>query len=282
MTSKRIRLAIIAAAVVAVGGTAVALGATGVGAPSSNYYSHMYQMMGSGYAYQPSKPAPVNTVAGARAEGQKFADRLGLKVAEVLQFKDNFYAKLVDARGNGATEVLVDPQTGLVSIEYGPAMMWNTRYGMGRAASWMMGSYGRSMMHSYGGAMMGEYGYGTTTAGGTTTTANPGYGYGMMGGNGGMMGGYGYNGAGTTTSGSGTKPGATSVSITEAHTLAQRWLDANQPGVQVESGGDAFPGYYTLETLKDAKITGMISVNATTGAVWPHWWHGDFIAKWEA
>jgi hypothetical protein len=27
------------------------------------------------------------------------------------------------------------------------------------------------------------------------------------------------------------------------------------------------------------KITGMISVNASTGAVWPHWWHGAFIAK---
>jgi hypothetical protein len=25
----------------------------------------------------------------------------------------------------------------------------------------------------------------------------------------------------------------------------------------------------------------MISVNATTGAVWPHWWHGAFIAKSE-
>ena len=48
---------------------------------------------------------------------------------------------------------------------------------------------------------------------------------------------------------------------------------------KVESGGDAFPGYYTLETLKGGKITGMISVNATTGAVWPHWWHGPFIAK---
>ena len=49
--------------------------------------------------------------------------------------------------------------------------------------------------------------------------------------------------------------------------------------MKVESGGDAFPGYYTLETLKAGKITGMISVNASTGAVWPHWWHGAFIAK---
>ena len=71
----------------------------------------------------------------------------------------------------------------------------------------------------------------------------------------------------------------TSVSFAAAHTLAQRWLDQNEPGVNVESGGDAFPGYYTLETLKGGKITGMISVNGSSGAVWPHWWHGAFIAK---
>jgi hypothetical protein len=49
--------------------------------------------------------------------------------------------------------------------------------------------------------------------------------------------------------------------------------------VTVETGGDAFPGYYTLETLKGGRISGMVSVNASTGAVWPHWWHGAFIAK---
>ena len=99
-----------------------------------------------------------------------------------------------------------------------------------------------------------------------------------MGGSGngaGMMGGYG-PAAGTSTT---TPSTTTSVSLAEAHTLAQRWLDTNEPGVTVETGGDAFPGYYTLETLKDGKITGMISVNASTGAVWPHWWHGAFIAK---
>jgi hypothetical protein len=67
-----------------------------------------------------------------------------------------------------------------------------------------------------------------------------------------------------------------------ARGLAQRWLGSHDPGVEVETGGDAFPGYYTLETLKGGRITGMISINATTGTVWPHWWHGAFVAKWEA
>jgi hypothetical protein len=208
----------------------------------------------------------IHTLAGARSDAQQFASRLGLRVDEVMQFERNFYAKLVDSSGSGATEVLVDPSTGVVSIEYGPAMMWNTRYGMGRSAGSMMGSYGRGMMRGQGyGAMMG----------GSTSTA--GYGPGMMGGSGsgsgGMMGGYGNAGS------SATAPATTSVSLARAHTLAQRWLDRNEAGVKVESGGDAFPGYYTLETLKAGQITGMISVNASTGAVWPHWWHGAFIAK---
>ena len=188
-----------------------------------------------------------------------------------MQFQRNFYAKLVDSQGNGATEVLVDPSSGVVSIEYGPAMMWNTRYGMGRSAGSMMGSYGRGMMRVQGnGAMMGDRSGSSTTTGG--------YGQGMMGGSGnatGMMGGYGPPGGTSTTAPSTT----TGVSLADAHTLAQRWLDSNQPGVTVETGGDTFPGYYTLETLKGGKITGMMSVNASTGSVWPHWWHGAFIAK---
>jgi hypothetical protein len=281
MRSNRIAIVAVAASALAVIGAVVALAATGTG--SSNYGTG-YGMMGSGYVYQPAKPTPVRTLMAARSDAQKFADRLGLKVDEVLQFKDNFYTKLIDSNGNGATEVLVDPATGLVSIEYGPAMMWNTRYGMGRRAAGMMGSYGASMMRNYRGAMMGEYGP-SSTGSRTATTTTPSYGYGMMGGSGsgGMMGG---SGSGGMMGGSGSEAGSTgsgntTVTMAVAHTLAQQWLDRHEPGVKVETGGDAFPGYYTLETLRGGKIAGMISVNATTGAVWPHWWHGAFTAKSE-
>ena len=37
-----------------------------------------------------------------------------------------------------------------------------------------------------------------------------------------------------------------------------------------------FPGYYTLHTLQDGDVEGMLSVNAVTGAVWRHTWHGEF------
>jgi hypothetical protein len=33
-----------------------------------------------------------------------------------------------------------------------------------------------------------------------------------------------------------------------------------------------------VETLRDGKIAGMMSVNAYTGAVFYHTWHGSFVA----
>ena len=170
MRHKRIASTLVAVAVLALVGAAVAFAATRT---SSSSYGYGPGMMGGRYGYQPATTTSVRTLTAARTQAQKFADRLGLRVDEVLQFKDNFYAKLVDSSGNGATEVLVDPQTGAVSIEYGPAMMWNTKYGMGRAAVDMMGSYGRAMMRGYGGPMTGEYAPGSTTSG-AGTTASPG------------------------------------------------------------------------------------------------------------
>jgi hypothetical protein len=38
-----------------------------------------------------------------------------------------------------------------------------------------------------------------------------------------------------------------------------------------------FYGYYTLHTLRDGEIEGMLSVNGYTGEVWYHAWHGPFI-----
>lgn len=73
---------------------------------------------------------PVRDLAGAKGAAQRFADRWGLHVGEVMQFSDNFYAELLDPAGNRATEVLVDPGSGAVGIEPGPAMMWNTSYAM--------------------------------------------------------------------------------------------------------------------------------------------------------
>ncbi|ROT34265.1 hypothetical protein EF879_00360 [Micromonospora sp. HM5-17] len=75
---------------------------------------------------------PVRDMNGARRAAQRFADGWGrgLRVGEVMQFSNGFYAVLLDPSGEGATEVLVDPASGAVQLEHGPAMMWNTSYGM--------------------------------------------------------------------------------------------------------------------------------------------------------
>ena len=91
--------------------------------------------------------------------------------------------------------------------------------------------------------------------------------YGRMGGMMGMMGNY-YR-ASTPTA---TMP----VTPEQARKLAQQYLDTSSPSL---TAGDAetFYGYYTIHTLKNGQIEGMLSVNGYSGAVWYHRWHGAFV-----
>jgi hypothetical protein len=66
------------------------------------------------------------------------------------------------------------------------------------------------------------------------------------------------------------------ISPKQAEAQAQKYLDAYMPGITA-GHAETFYGYYTLHTLKDGKIEGMLSVNGYTGAVWYHSWHGEFI-----
>jgi hypothetical protein len=68
--------------------------------------------------------------------------------------------------------------------------------------------------------------------------------------------------------------------------VANRWLAAVSPHERVASdaGGSAmgkFPGYYSFDTASNGQTVGMLSVNARTGAVWYHAWHGRFLAEHE-
>ncbi|NIA11357.1 MAG: hypothetical protein GWP10_16925 [Nitrospiraceae bacterium] len=63
----------------------------------------------------------------------------------------------------------------------------------------------------------------------------------------------------------------------EAVKLAQDYLDRTGSGLTAGPDADAFYGYYTLHTVRDGRIAGMLSVNGKTGAVWPHTWHGEFV-----
>jgi hypothetical protein len=75
--------------------------------------------------------------------------------------------------------------------------------------------------------------------------------------------------------------GPVTVTPERATQLAREWLTQNQPGTTTEAP-DAFPGYYTLHTVKDGQITGMLSVHGYTGQIWYHTWHGAFLGMSEA
>ena len=191
---------------------------------------------------------PVRDLSGARRQAARFAGRLDLRVGEVMRFDNHYYAELTDNGGRGATEVLVDPATGTVMLEPGPAMMWNTRYGLVSGTGMMGGPAGRG-----------------------STTQGPG---GMMGA-GGMM------GDPTWTPGQARQtPAGKVVTAAEARTIAEGWL-RNTDAALSAGKPESFPGYFTLHAVRGGRIDGMLSVNATTGAVWPHTWHGRFIEMGE-
>ncbi|WP_216699482.1 hypothetical protein [Actinotalea ferrariae] len=190
------------------------------GVPGSGYGSMMGgggwgdgSMMGGTPWGRPDTTDPsVENLDDARSAAEAFVDDLGqgMGVGEVMQFDNHYYAEIVGADGELATEVLVDPTSGTVQIEYGPARMWNTRFGMMAAGS----------------------------------------------------------------------SGSERVTAAEAERIADRWL-ADQ-GDLTADGAEELPGYYTLHTLRDGALEGMLSVNSTTGDVWYHSWHGQFVDMSEA
>jgi hypothetical protein len=91
--------------------------------------------------------------------------------------------------------------------------------------------------------------------------------YGMMRGFGGMM------ALGSTSAEMTVSPG-------RATQIAQGWLD-ERGGAYSPGTPDAFYGYYTFHFLNDGRIAGMLSINGSTGQVWFHSWHGNFIQSRE-
>jgi hypothetical protein len=83
-----------------------------------------------GMAWLPGDGVAVFSIPAARARAASAAAPAGLHPGEVIWFDNGFYVELKDGAGQPATEVIVDPRTGAVSTEPGPAMMWNTRFGM--------------------------------------------------------------------------------------------------------------------------------------------------------
>jgi hypothetical protein len=120
--------------------------------------------------------------------------------------------------------------------------------------------YGPSMMWNTEYGMMGGGSYGMMRSGG------------MMGG--GMMGSFGGGSASPLAPGS-------PVTAEQVMEIAQSYLDQYLPGVVTADMAAALPGYYTIDTAENGRILGMLSINASTGQVWVHTWHGRFIEEAE-
>lgn len=164
-------------------------------------------MMGD-YGWSGEEAEPVVDLDQARDRAAAYAEVLspGLEVGEVMRFENHYYADLQESDGTKITEVLIDPRSGAVRPEMGPATMWNTQFG-------------------------------------------------MMG-----------------------RDGGSDAEITgaQAQQIADDWL-ADQDGALTSEDPVPFPGYYTLHTVRDGEVTGMLSVHGTTGDVWYHSWHAGFV-----
>ena len=192
--------------------------------------------------------APTRTVGSleeARSAFERAVEGFGnqnLEVGEVMEFANNYYAEVKEKdTGIGAMELLINRPGSRVYPEPGPNMMWNTKYGM----------------------MSGSGGYGR-----------------MMGPNGrGMMGGSSAS-ASAQNAPSNNTTDKMSVGPEQARKIADAYHSRVSPGTKAEQP-ESFYGYYTIDTEKDGKTVGMLSINGYSGEVWYHSWHGPFIAKQE-
>jgi hypothetical protein len=104
-------------------------------------------------------------------------------------------------------------------------------------------------------------------------------GRGMMGPNGsGMMGGSSASASASAQKSRGNSADKMAVGPDRARKIADAYLSRVSPGSKAEEP-EKFYGYYTIDTEKDGKTSGMLSVNGYSGEVWYHSWHGPFIAK---
>lgn len=74
--------------------------------------------------------------------------------------------------------------------------------------------------------------------------------------------------------------GTPPISRERARELARAFLRRTDPGTEPDEGTE-FYGYFTFDVLRDGRPVGMLSVNAYTGQVWPHGWHGAFVRETE-
>ena len=127
------------------------------GMPGGRFGPHMWGGFGHG---QGMGPGMMGAYSGCPVMGETYEGKLGapglsgkrlsgdqvekavegyldntyresdLKIVEIMEYERNFYAQIAEKSTEvNAFELLVDPYSGVVWPEYGPNMMWNTKYG---------------------------------------------------------------------------------------------------------------------------------------------------------
>lgn len=77
-----------------------------------------------------------------------------LAIWEIMEFEQNYYVIYYErSTGIGAFEMLIDKGTGRIFPEYGPNMMWNTKYGRHNMMGGWRSSYPGEMTVSLGEAV---------------------------------------------------------------------------------------------------------------------------------
>jgi hypothetical protein len=67
------------------------------------------------------------------------------------------------------------------------------------------------------------------------------------------------------------------VTVEQAVTDAQVYLDNAVPGATADTNAQAFYGYYSIKVMKDGNVIGILSVNGTSGQVFMPNWFGTYV-----
>jgi hypothetical protein len=136
-------------------GHAGMMGGYGVGGMMGGGMMRFDGMMGGNFGPADSVSPPL-TFDQAREAAVRYIDNrgdAGLKVAQITEFTNGFYARVQEQdTGAGAYELWIERSTGAAAPEPGPSIIWNTKYGImsgyggGDAAGMMGGSGSTGMM----------------------------------------------------------------------------------------------------------------------------------------
>ena len=110
------------------------VGSFGSDARHMNGFGEMMNMMGSSWLSNESTSLESYSFKEVKERTENYLEKNNfenLQIVEIMEFSENFYIEIIEKETNiGAMELLLDKSTGNIFPEYGPNMMWNTKYGM--------------------------------------------------------------------------------------------------------------------------------------------------------